>query len=1247
MTKVLYWIFAISMLGLVAALNGGMQFHEVAQEAGIDHVYEQPTGTRFGDLGYEWMTGGAVAEDFDGDGWVDLYVLQGGVRPNLMYMNQRDGTFRDEAEERGVDVVGVLVGVAAADYDRDGDIDIFVTATSAPHYLLKNNGSGFFLVETVNYAPTNWATSPSWGDLNNDGYLDLAIGAWVLGEEDINIRINEEGKLRYSQGLVKSYNFTPIFADLNGDRYQDLVAVADIGQAGWFFNNGSGILLPGEDSDIDFGMGGAVGDIDNDGDLDLFMTSIYDEESNEKIRSSTGNRLLLNDGSGAFSDVTDVAGVREGFWGWGAIMADFDNDGDLDIFHVNGWQDTRGSNATTRYADEPARLFENLGEVRFMEVAEASGIGDSGQGRSAIAFDYDRDGDLDVFIVNHYERRETVTGEYVTEPGRPRLYRNDTPQQGNWLNVYLAGRSEPHHTHGIGSRVYVETDTTVQMRELNANSGYNGHGPHRIAHFGLGDAEVVNRVRTVWPNGDEVIVEIVGINQDLVIKSPLGNLSAREVRAGGSLQFSYPLNEVGAAVAVWRIDGSNYIDGSIIPVLEAGTKTLEVDVFEDEEMKRLLRTERMEVTVLPAVNVTEYSIARVWNEEALDAIRIDFPNPGVHARNLFHLSIAMWDIWAAYHWPAQGYLTREAATASRVDSALDEAISYAAYRLLSARYKHSINASTTQALLDDRMRTLGYKISVEAIDGDSPAALGNRIAQAILDWSASDGSREATGYDDPGYAPVNEPMDLQERGTHLLDFNRWQPLEFEVAMTQNGLVTSNVQIFQGSHWGWVRAFAMPADPEGLHYDPGAPPQLGTPTEDAYIDGSVAVLRYSSWLDPDDEVMIDISPVSRGMNSLGLNDGNGHGSLPNPFTGQPYEQNWVKRGDFARVIAEFWADGPRSETPPGHWNTLANAVADHSDHERRYRGVGPELDPLEWDVKVYFMLNAALHDAAIAAWGCKRYYDYIRPISSIRHLAQVQKLPIIPGLIEQVTAESSGPGERHYHLLAEGGQLGDMAVYTWGGEPEDKLTEHTGTEWILAENWLPYQRDTFVTPAFAGYVSGHSAFSRAAAEVLTYITGSPYFPGGMATHTVPRGHLEFEFGPSETITLQWARYFDASDEAGLSRLYGGIHVPADDGPGRVMGSMAGLRAIALAEPYFTGEIFAEPVAPLVTFSDGEYTLQIAGIPGAWYLLEVSNDLLEWRPLGSWQWMADVEVSRMVEATGEPLYFRVLYREVPTE
>ena len=99
------------------------------------------------------------------------------------------------------------------------------------------------------------------------------------------------------------------------------------------------------------------------------------------------------------------------------------------------------------------------------------------------------------------------------------------------------------------------------------------------------------------------------------------------------------------------------------------------------------------------------------------------------------------------------------------------------------------------------------------------------------------------------------------------------------------------------------------------------------------------------------------------------------------------------------------------------------------------------------------------------------------------------------------------------------------------------------------------------------------------------------------------------------------------------------MPADDGPGRVMGSMAGLRAIALAEPYFTGEIFAEPVAPLVTFSDGEYTLQIAGIPGAWYLLEVSNDLLEWRPLGSWQWMADVEVSRMVEATGEPLYFRV--------
>ena len=146
-------------------------------------------------------------------------------------------------------------------------------------------------------------------------------------------------------------------------------------------------------------------------------------------------------------------------------------------------------------------------------------------------------------------------------------------------------------------------------------------------------------------------------------------------------------------------------------------------------------------------------------------------------------------------------------------------------------------------------------------------------------------------------------------------------------------------------------------------------------------------------------------------------------------------------------------------------------------------------------------------------------------------------------------------------------VGEIAIRAWAGNPEDPETEVGGVDWILATEWLPYQRSTFVTPAFAAYVSGHSTFSRAAAEVLTGITGSEYFPGGLGTWTIPAEELEFEAGPAKDVTLQWATYYDAADQAGLSRLYGGIHVRADDFAGRVMGSTCGMEAWALAQSYF--------------------------------------------------------------------------------
>ena len=168
------------------------------------------------------------------------------------------------------------------------------------------------------------------------------------------------------------------------------------------------------------------------------------------------------------------------------------------------------------------------------------------------------------------------------------------------------------------------------------------------------------------------------------------------------------------------------------------------------------------------------------------------------------------------------------------------------------------------------------------------------------------------------------------------------------------------------------------------------------------------------------------------------------------------------------------------------------------------------------------------------------------------------------LIEVVTAESSAPGERH-EALAD--HVGEIAVQAWRGFPEEPETETSGVGWILAVEWVPYQRSSFVTPAFPGYVSGHSTFSRAAAVLLTAFTGDPYFPGGLTEWTVPQGELLHEEGPTVATTIQWATYADAADQAGISRLYMGIHTPEDDFQGRRIGAACGQEAWVLAEQYF--------------------------------------------------------------------------------
>jgi hypothetical protein len=572
------------------------------------------------------------------------------------------------------------------------------------------------------------------------------------------------------------------------------------------------------------------------------------------------------------------------------------------------------------------------------------------------------------------------------------------------------------------------------------------------------------------------------------------------------------------------------------------------------------------------------SIARVWNEQTLELIRQVVPAPTVHARNLFHVSAAMWDAWAAYDETADGYFVTEKADADDVAAARETAMSYAAYRVLLWRYGTVSDLQKAPELLAATMQGLCLKTDLDTTEGDSAVALGNRIAEAAIAFGSSDGALEDVRYQDPGYSPVNEPLEVAKSGAVMADPNRWQPLALKEQVSQNGLpIPGQIQSFIGPHWGHVTSFALPASDQGTPIDPGPPPSLGDAATDAAFKAeAVEIIRRSNDLDATTGQTIDIGPGAFGDNSLGANDGDGHEL--NPATGQPYEPQEVLLADFARALAEYWADGPKSETPPGHWNVIANEVSDNLD-ELRMGGEAPPVDRTEWDVKLYFALNGAVHDAAIATWGVKGFYDSARPISQIRYMGGKGQssdpeavsydpagLPLEPGLIEIASAATVKPGGRHHGI---GARLGDIVIHAWKGFPKDPETETSGVGWIRAVDWVPYQRETFVTPAFAGFPSGHSTFSRAAAEVLTAFTGDPYFPGGMTSFTVPAGALLHEEGPTQETTIQWATYYDAADQAGLSRLYMGIHVPSDDIEGRKIGATCGIEAMARAETYYDG------------------------------------------------------------------------------
>jgi hypothetical protein len=637
--------------------------------------------------------------------------------------------------------------------------------------------------------------------------------------------------------------------------------------------------------------------------------------------------------------------------------------------------------------------------------------------------------------------------------------------------------------------------------------------------------------------------------------------------------------------------------------------------------------------VLPVSAAAQHSVARQWNEVLLNAIRVDFARPTVHARNLFNTAVVMYDAWAAYDGTARPYMlgtTRYGftmpfygmPTPSNLAAARDEAVSYAAYRLLRHRFALSPGAGRSLVEIDSLMTFLGYDRSFTSTDyaGGSAAALGNYIAQQMIAYGTQDGSNEQDGYANRYYKPVNPPLTPTVPGNAtLVDPNRWQPLTLNFIDQSGNPIPVSTPPFLSPEWGKVHPFSMGLSDltirqrDGydwwLYHDPGDPPYLDTLAtgglSEEYKWGFALDAVWSSHLDPTDGVLWDISPGASGNNPALpstipayrnyydlINGGDpGSGWATNPRTGQPYAPQVVPRGDYTRVLAEFWADGPESETPPGHWFTILNYVNDHPLFQRRFMGQGAVIAPLEWDVKAYLIMGGAMHDCAVSAWGIKGLYDYTRPISAIRGMAERGQssdpqqmsydpggLPLIPGYIEVVL-----PGDP----LAGAGDpnVGKIKLKAWQGPSfiTDPETDTAGVDWILAANWWPYQRPTFITPPFAGYVSGHSTFSRAAAEIMTLLTGDEFFPGGLGEFQAPRNQfLVFEEGPSVDLTLQWATYRDASDQTSLSRIWGGIHPPADDIPGRAIGLVIGPEAFAYARTLFDGS-YQEPRPPIVARS----------------------------------------------------------------
>ena len=525
-----------------AAMDSPITFSEQAERAGaaFRHLRDDAAIN---------LGGGVAAGDYNGDGHLDLYATNS-AGPNALFRNDGDGTFTDVAAEAGVDDPDATgYGAGWADYDNDGDLDLYV-ANFGVSKLFRNDGDDSFTDVTAEAGVADpdrdhRTMGVAWGDYDRDGFLDLLIVRHLM-EIGGKLALDTPGLARASRPMalyrnqgdgtftnvthilsddleypspIKGAGFKPAFLDYDNDGDVDIYIVNDFGSANYpnvlWRNDGldpSGQVVftdVSEESGLDleiFGMGLAVGDYDNDGDFDLFMTDIGEGE------------FLENQGDGTFVNMTGSTDTGRpsipANWfdamsvGWGTVFADLDNDGMLDLYTVAGQMD---NDPCFNMEHQPNALFANMGDGTFTDISGASGADDAGTGRGVAHGDFNGDGLIDLFVVN--------MGTRDGEPGAARLFINTTANDNNWLSVVVGGAE--NNRFGIGARVEVTAGGVTQVRAMGASQSHMSNSVVPL-HFGLGNAETVDAIQVFWPSGRTQLIENVDINQQVVIAEPAG-----------------------------------------------------------------------------------------------------------------------------------------------------------------------------------------------------------------------------------------------------------------------------------------------------------------------------------------------------------------------------------------------------------------------------------------------------------------------------------------------------------------------------------------------------------------------------------------------------------------------------------------------------------------------------------------------------------------------------------------------------